>query len=216
MSINVDRGSQISTISAKQQQISKLVRESARKNIFHGLNFRNNSRLSPEEESKSRKIRVLTPLQTPVQEQEIEQSKKLRQLIVKLQPETSDILKKNLEQRKEEIKLAREKSLREEQAERDRENTENRRLINKYFKDSLKNLPQKGRKANYNAYNNSFRRAFRRPLTNYSAYNSSFQSKPSRGHTNYNEFNNSFQTIPRRGHVDYSAYNSTLQPIKRN
>jgi len=196
-----------------QQQISRLVQEMARQNKMAVFNSKREANLTSEELAKNRKIREIIRLQTSKEEAEIVQDKKLQELLVKLQPGINELLRKNIEQKKADLKNAREKIRRERQEEIDRQNEENRRLMNKYFKDARKNLPQKGAPKNYSAYIGSIRPASRKALADYSGYNSSFQTASSRGHTNYNEYNRGFQAIQRKGRIDYDAYNKTLQPI---
>ncbi len=216
-------------INRDQRQISQLIYEMARQNKIAGGDLKRKANLTFEELAKNRKINELMRLQTssnklqtsnnkpqtPREKKEIEQNKKFQEFFVKIRPEINEIFRKNAEQKKADIQQTLEKNRQERQNEIDRQNDENRRLMNKYFKDALKNLPQKGQHKNYSAYHKSFRPELRKALADYSGYNSSFQTTASKGQTNYDEYNSSFQAIQRKGQADYNAYNKTFQPIAK-
>ena len=84
-------------------------------------------------------------------------NKKIQDLVVKLQPETNATLKKTAEARQKAIQEARLRDFLEQQKQLDRIDAENRKKIEKYFKDVVKNLPQKGKHKDYTQFNQQFR-----------------------------------------------------------
>lgn len=154
-SVSTDTGS-TNNSSLQQSEISEIVRVAASRQSEAEGAPKATAQLSAREIEKNRRIDALVRKLQKKDERQIDLSKKVQDLVVKLQPETNKILKRLTQERQAAIKEARNKNLQEQRKELDRINAENRKKMEKYFRDAVKNLPQKGRHKDYTAYNKRF------------------------------------------------------------
>lgn len=144
----------------KQDEISRMVRNYPRRRPAapkKSTNPKNPTRFNLEELKKSQQIEAIVRQGETKDAKQSALNKKIQDLVVKLQPETSAILKKIDQDRQEALKKARLSDFVEHQKQLERINEESRKKIEKYFKDVVKNLPQKGKHQDYTQYNQQFR-----------------------------------------------------------
>lgn len=142
-------------ISRNQSAISQQVLKFARQNVRDTK--RKPVKLSEKEIIIGRTIEQVIKDQQLLQEQQKKTGQNIVEMVAKLQPEANEIMKRIVEQKKQNIANAQAKNREEQEREVARQNAEFKRKMAKYFKDVLKNLPQKGKHANYTAYIKSFK-----------------------------------------------------------
>lgn len=144
----------------KQDEISRMVRNYARRRPTapkKSTNRRNPTRFNLAELKQSKQINAIVRQGETKDAQQSTLNKKIQDLVVKLQPETNAILKKIEQDRQKALAEARLSDFLEQQKQLEQINKENRKKMEKYFKDVVKNLPQKGKHQDYTQYNQQFR-----------------------------------------------------------
>ncbi|MBF0289164.1 MAG: hypothetical protein HQM14_15200 [SAR324 cluster bacterium] len=142
-------------ISINQSNISQSVLQLARQNVRDTK--KKPVKLSAKEIIVGRTLEQVIRDQKLLQEQQSKTGKSIVEMVAKLQPEANKIMKSIVEQKKQNIANAQAQARQEQAAEIARQNSELQQKMDRYFRNVLKNLPQKGKHTNYTAYIKSFK-----------------------------------------------------------
>ncbi len=143
---------QLEKVNVQQASISRAILNAARRGKQIDTDFGKSFKpISPAQRLLSQRIDEEVRLQQKIIAEQIKNSRRARDLVKELQANSNKVLKDIVEQEKQAVADARRKAEQEIEAQKAQQDREIRQKHDKYFRDVVKNLPQKGRHKNYTA-----------------------------------------------------------------